>query len=189
MTKDLTTEQSFQRFLTNLNPTDKQRRRIEKTRDTIGAALVNDDRIFLTTQKLISFLTGSYSRRTIIRPIDDIDLPFRNGWQGLDRLLPAWPIAMTLRCGPLDQLAGDHVGPAVQPRVAQTGHDRPAVDHRRATMDTKLKHWNHMSVRSNPASCSRSRCTNMVSGNSTFSSAVRLRLISSSLYPFARLNA
>jgi hypothetical protein len=77
MTKSLTIDQSFQEFLNNLNPTDKQLQRIKTTRDTIDAALVNDDRIFLNTQKQISFLTGSYSRNTIIRPIDDIDLYVR----------------------------------------------------------------------------------------------------------------
>jgi len=74
---DLTVDQSFQKFLSNLNPTDKQRQRIQKTRESIDAALVNDPRIFLNTQKQISFLTGSYSRRTIIRRIDDIDLYVR----------------------------------------------------------------------------------------------------------------
>lgn len=77
MTKNLTIDQSFQKFLTNLNPTDKQREQIRKTRDSIDAALINDDRIFLNTQKQFSFLTGSYSRKTIIRPIDDIDLYVR----------------------------------------------------------------------------------------------------------------
>lgn len=77
MTKNLTIDQSFQKFLTNLNPTDKQRERIQKTRDSIDAVLINDDRIFLCTPKQISFLTGSYSRKTIIRPIDDIDLYVR----------------------------------------------------------------------------------------------------------------
>ncbi|MDO9530178.1 MAG: hypothetical protein Q7J27_13615 [Syntrophales bacterium] len=77
MTKNLTIDQSFQKFLTNLNPTDKQRERIQKTRDSIDAALINDDRISLCTSKQISFLTGSYSRKTIIRPIDDIDLYVR----------------------------------------------------------------------------------------------------------------
>ncbi|MCD4676912.1 MAG: hypothetical protein K8S18_13095 [Desulfobacula sp.] len=77
MTKNLTIDQSFQKFLTNLNPTDKQLQQIQKTRDSIDAVLVNDDRISLNTQKQISFLTGSYSRKTIIRPIDDIDLYVR----------------------------------------------------------------------------------------------------------------
>ncbi len=77
MTRNLTIDQSFQKFLTNLNPTDKQLQRIQRTRDTIDAALVNDDRTFLNTKKQISFLTGSYSRKTIIRPIDDIDLYVR----------------------------------------------------------------------------------------------------------------
>ena len=74
---DLTVDQSFQKFLSNLNPTDRQRQRIQKTRESIDAALINDPRIFLNTQKQISFLTGSYSRRTIIRPLDDIDLYVR----------------------------------------------------------------------------------------------------------------
>lgn len=77
MTKNLTIDQSFQKFLTNLNPTVKQLQQIQKTRDSIDAILVNDDQIFLNTQKQISFLTGSYSRKTIIRPIDDIDLYVR----------------------------------------------------------------------------------------------------------------
>ena len=74
---DLTVDQSFQKFLSNLNPTDKQRQRIQKTRESIDAALLNDPRIFLNTQKQLSFLTGSYSRKTIIRRIDDIDLYVR----------------------------------------------------------------------------------------------------------------
>ena len=77
MTKNLTIDQSFQKFLTNLNPTDKQLQQIRKTRDSIDTVLINDDQISLNTQKQISFLTGSYSRKTIIRPIDDIDLYVR----------------------------------------------------------------------------------------------------------------
>ena len=77
MSKNLTIDQSFQKFLTNLNPTDKQLQRIQTTRDTIDSVLSNDTRIYLDTQKQTSFLTGSYSRNTIIRPIDDIDLYVR----------------------------------------------------------------------------------------------------------------
>jgi len=77
MTKILTVDQSFKKFLTNLNLTPKQLQRIQKTRESIDAALSNHPRIFLNTQKQISFLTGSYSRKTIIRPIDDIDLYVR----------------------------------------------------------------------------------------------------------------
>jgi len=77
MDKDLTVEQSFHKFLTNLNPTDKQRERIQKSRDSIDSLLLNDPKIHLNTRKQISFLTGSYSRNTIIRPIDDIDLYVR----------------------------------------------------------------------------------------------------------------
>ena len=77
MTKNLTIDQSFKKLITNLNPTDKQLQRIQKTRDSIDAALINEPRISLNTQNQISFLTGSYSRKTIIRPIDDIDLYVR----------------------------------------------------------------------------------------------------------------
>ena len=77
MATNLTVDQSFKKFLSNLNPTDKQRKHIQKTRESIDAALLNDDRIFLNTQKQISFLTGSYFRKTIIRRIDDIDLYVR----------------------------------------------------------------------------------------------------------------
>lgn len=77
MSKNLTIDQSFQKFLTNLNPTDKQLQRIQTTRGTIDSVLSNDTRIYLNTQKQTSFLTGSYSRNTIIRPIDDIDLYVR----------------------------------------------------------------------------------------------------------------
>lgn len=77
MSNNLTIDQSFQKFLTNLNPTENQRQRIQTTRDTIDYVLSNDSRIYLNTQKQASFLTGSYLRKTIIRPIDDIDLYVR----------------------------------------------------------------------------------------------------------------
>jgi len=77
MPQKLTVAQSFQKFLTNLNPTEKQRQQIQTTRETIDNALATDHRIFLHTQKQPSFLTGSYSRGTITRPIDDIDLYVR----------------------------------------------------------------------------------------------------------------
>ncbi len=74
MLQNLTIDQSFQKLLTKLNPTEKQRQQIQVTRETIDSVLANDQRIFLHTQKQPSFLTGSYSRNTIIRPIHDIDL-------------------------------------------------------------------------------------------------------------------
>lgn len=77
MSRELTVNQSFQKLLANLNLTEKQRQRIQTNRYTIDSALSNDNKIHLSTQKQISFLTGSYSRNTIIRPIDDIDLYVR----------------------------------------------------------------------------------------------------------------
>ena len=52
-------------------------------------------------------------------------------------------------------------------------------EHRNAMIETKLKYRNQTADRANPASRSRSRCAATVSGTSTFSSAARLRLISS----------
>ena len=77
MSQKLTVDQSFQKLLTNLNPTEKQRQDIQTKRETIDSALTNNPRIFLLTQKQQSFLTGSYSRGTIIRPIHDVDLYVR----------------------------------------------------------------------------------------------------------------
>ncbi len=67
-------EQSFRTMLSNLNPTEKQRAAIQTTRDTIDQALSNEPNIHLFSSEQPSFLTGSYSRYTIIRPLDDIDL-------------------------------------------------------------------------------------------------------------------
>ena len=77
MTEILSVEQSFQKLISNLNPTEKQRQLIQTTRNTIDNVLANDNRIFLVTQQQSSFLTGSYKRNTIIRPLDDIDLYVR----------------------------------------------------------------------------------------------------------------
>ncbi len=71
---DMPSEQSFRTMLSNLNPTEKQRAAIQTTRDTIDQALGNDPNIHLFSSEQPSFLTGSYSRYTIIRPLDDIDL-------------------------------------------------------------------------------------------------------------------
>ncbi len=73
----MTANQSFQKMLSNLNPTDKQRASIQTTRDTIEQALRNDPKIHLMSYEQPSFFTGSYSRHTIIRPLDDIDLYVR----------------------------------------------------------------------------------------------------------------
>ena len=77
MSQRLTVDQSFQKLLTNLNPTEKQRQDIQTKRENIDSALANHPRIFLLTQNQQSFLTGSYSRGTIIRPIHDVDLYVR----------------------------------------------------------------------------------------------------------------
>ena len=72
-----TVEQSFKKFLTNLNPTEKQLQQIQTTRETIDNLFSNDEQIYLHPQKQPSFLTGSYARNTIIRPLHDIDLYVR----------------------------------------------------------------------------------------------------------------
>ncbi len=73
----MTVNQSFQKMLLNLNPTEKQRADIQTTRDTIDQVLQNDTRIHLVSFQQPSFFTGSYSRHTIIRPLGDIDLYVR----------------------------------------------------------------------------------------------------------------
>ena len=73
----MTASQSFQKMLSNLNPTEKQRASIQVTRDTIDQTLQNNPRIHLVSTEQPSFFTGSYSRHTIIRPLYDIDLYVR----------------------------------------------------------------------------------------------------------------
>jgi hypothetical protein len=73
----MSADQAFKEMLSRLNLTQKQRERIRATRETIDAVLTNDDKIYLHPTKQTSFFTGSYSRKTIIRPIDDIDLYVR----------------------------------------------------------------------------------------------------------------
>src|SRR5690606_14633779 len=63
---------------------------------------------------------------------------------------------------------------AVIEQVAGTAHFT-------ATIEAKLKHWNHTAKREKPLSSTRRSCARSVSGTSTFSSAARLRLISSRL--------
>ena len=70
----MTVNQSFQKMFSNLNPTEKQRADIQTTRDTIDQVLQNEIRIHLVSFQQPSFFTGSYSRHTIIRPLNDIDL-------------------------------------------------------------------------------------------------------------------
>jgi hypothetical protein len=63
-----TVRASFDEFCARLEPSDNQRidaaTKQTGVRDCIGAKLWVDS----------SFLTGSYARRTIVRPPDDIDL-------------------------------------------------------------------------------------------------------------------
>jgi hypothetical protein len=70
-------EECFKQMLSKLNPTEKQVQGIRTTRDTIDSVLQSDNRVHLFSGKQISFFTGSYSRKTIIRPINDIDLYVR----------------------------------------------------------------------------------------------------------------
>src|SRR5690606_3068956 len=53
--------------------------------------------------------------------------------------------------------------------------------HLTATIEAKLKHWNHTAKREKPLSSTRRSCARRVSATRTFSSAARLRLISSRL--------
>lgn len=66
----------FSDLASRLNLTEIQVEGVSKSRDRLLAALSGSSRIFLIYQKP-SFYTGSYSRETIIRPLDDIDLYVR----------------------------------------------------------------------------------------------------------------
>jgi len=70
----MTASKSFETMLLRLGPTIPQKTNIQRTRETIDNVLKNHPRIFLAKPQQPSFLTGSYKRNTLIRPIDDIDL-------------------------------------------------------------------------------------------------------------------
>lgn len=70
----MTVIKSFETMLSRLEPSIPQKKAIQRTRETIDNVLKNHPRIFLGRPQQPSFLTGSYKRNTIIRPIDDIDL-------------------------------------------------------------------------------------------------------------------
>jgi len=72
----MTVLQYFNDLASRLNLTETQVEGVSKSRDGILAALQGSPRISLIYQKP-SFYTGSYSRETIIRPLDDIDLYIR----------------------------------------------------------------------------------------------------------------
>lgn len=72
----MTVLQYFNELASRLNLTETQVEGVSKSRGRILAALQGSSRIFLIYQKP-SFYTGSYSRETIIRPLDDIDLYIR----------------------------------------------------------------------------------------------------------------
>lgn len=72
----MTVLQYFNDLASRLNLTETQVEGVSKSRDRILAALQGSPRISLIYQKP-SFYTGSYSRETIIRPLDDIDLYIR----------------------------------------------------------------------------------------------------------------
>ena len=70
----MTAIKSFETMLSRLEPTIIQKRAIQTTRETIDSVLKNSPKISLVTQRQASFLTGSYRRNTLTRPIQDIDL-------------------------------------------------------------------------------------------------------------------
>src|SRR5690606_41339964 len=67
---------------------------------------------------------------------------------------------------------GEGVGPG-----AGTGQDS-VVHYFTATIEAKLKHWNHTAKLAKPASRMRCSCARSVSGTNTFSIAARFLLIS-----------
>lgn len=70
----MSVNKSFETMLSRLEPTTPQKKAIQRTRETIDNVLKNHPKIFFGKPQQLSFITGSYKRNTIIRPIDDIDL-------------------------------------------------------------------------------------------------------------------
>jgi len=70
----MTVIKSFETMLSRLEPTSIQKGAIKTTRETIDSVLYNAPKVFLAKGTQSSFLTGSYKRNTLIRPIKDIDL-------------------------------------------------------------------------------------------------------------------
>lgn len=70
----MTGKESFEKMLSNLEPTQRQREAIQKKRENIDSVIKRHPRIHLAESSQPSFLTGSYKRNTLIRPIDDVDL-------------------------------------------------------------------------------------------------------------------
>src|SRR5690606_8674127 len=67
--------------------------------------------------------------------------------QGVQRSLPARQVTTALYIQTAVDLFGERVAPAGQPRLrCQPVHEGLRVDHRIATSDAKLKHWNQTST-------------------------------------------
>ncbi len=133
-------------------------------------------------RQCVPFISRQVDRRTDIeRTALAIHRAGAECRQPVQRLPPARPVAMRRQIEKLCELLTDDVRPAVHARRGEVTTDRFGVDQRCATSEMKLKHWNHRSERTKPACCRRAWWVCRVSGTSTFSSAVRLRLISRSL--------
>lgn len=110
----MTVLQYFNDLASHLNLTDKQIESVNASRERILTALQSSPKISLIYQKPC-FYTGSYSRDTIIRPLDDIDLYIRINYsthaegkspreiivlfiQALKKTLPATPMKVSPPC-------------------------------------------------------------------------------------------
>lgn len=67
----MTLFQAIKKFIDNITVTDRQEENIDSSFKNLKSSLENDDS-GLSVKRV--FLTGSYERDTIIRPLDDIDL-------------------------------------------------------------------------------------------------------------------
>jgi|Deesub1362A_J573_1020465.scaffolds.fasta_scaffold00319_6 hypothetical protein len=110
----MTVLQYFNDLASRLNLTNKQIESVNASRDRILTALQSSRKISLIYQKPC-FYTGSYSRNTIIRPLDDIDLYIRINYskhaegkspreiivlfmQALKKTLPMTPMKVSPPC-------------------------------------------------------------------------------------------
>lgn len=138
-------------------------------------------------QPLQRFLHLRLQRRIVVavqgEALGQFDLRRGHLGQALDRAPPTGQVAVAFLDARGD-LRGQAGRPAVQRRAGEVsleGVEGEVLDHGRAIIEAKLRHWNHWLTRLKPAASSRSRCSSKVSGSMTFSSALRFCAISSSL--------
>ncbi|MND96895.1 hypothetical protein D3C80_891990 [compost metagenome] len=132
-------------------------------------------------QRLLHARTGVVIAVAIqIEAVLQVNARGRQRWQGIQRSLPAFQVAMTLfHLGV--ELRLQALCPLRQGSARQAADQGGQINHGRAINEAKLRHWNQGTTLEKPAASRRSRCSSRLSGFITFSMALRFWAISSSL--------